>query len=77
MPLRVVTHRDTLLIAEADELGAVDVDHMLVDVTLLETPAVEPVHDLLVALHLERLKKRQKVLCEAMPLFQPNIWRMT
>jgi hypothetical protein len=51
VPLRVVTHRDTLLTAEADELGAVDVDHMLVDVIHLEPPAVEPVHDLLVAHH--------------------------
>jgi len=57
MSLRVVTHCDTLLLAEAADHGAVDVDRMLVYVSHLEPSAVEPAHDLVVALQTRALEE--------------------
>jgi hypothetical protein len=54
---RVVTHRDTLLLAEAADHGAVDVDRMLFDVERLEPPAVEPAHHLIIALQARALEE--------------------
>jgi len=57
MSLRVVTHCDTLLLAEAADHGAVDVDRMLVYVNHLEPSAVEPAHYLVVALQTRMLEE--------------------
>jgi hypothetical protein len=77
VPLRVITHCDTLMLAEATDYGAFDVDGMLVDVKLLDLPLIEPAHDILIAYQVIALEDYAEGTLQCHPPFQSAILRMT